>query len=720
MTLQGAASVVGPPPRLPCPATVSVAVPAGAPDACGTTASLSSGKSWAKRLLMALMLTAGLGWLATPGFAALVAADQADNDPYPASHFQPGDNGGTNFMAWVELELGGTYTGSRYMKQPGILPSADYAWWLGGKYAMGRGLTNALLAGTWHLVAVHNPDFYQYNNYFSGFNLKSSTQLAFGDGELLRVIFDKRASTGISVSINGGSSYTFLNCGWADGDGDTNEYDVGWDGFGNYTLAVTNLTEGKAASFRGTMASGAVAMLGVVTTGANNSKGIAFDGFEVNTDNSETWFGGGTHEVLINAANGTAGSFPGWNLRNIAGSLTIEATPTSKFTIKLKGSPGGPSGFSDSGTYSWEIAWAAGNVVGFNRIKFAVDISGFGTTPTGTFDVVLNGKSIYVVYAPAGGLCNYTTTTENHLGGTGNTEMHMLFENLSGLTSVQALIMDNCSISWVAYASDASQTGAGTGVSTNSRTLLPLAPKQTTKVELIAVKTGSGTATVNALAMDICGRGMSFDPVITRLEVTSGNWVQQRFTGLLAAEHYLQVINGTPGLRWLELNLNGHVFRLDPLAAGQIVAADLAVAMDEGDANVVVLTGSGAVESSALVLITDASSGNLVELTEIVKLTLSHTASGLLLSWPEILTGWQLQASATAAANWADVTNAPVAVAGQLTVPVLAADKAQFYRLRNPTGAAPSAASITPPSLTGAGSGGAVRRSTAARFGVAW
>jgi hypothetical protein len=658
-------------------------------------ATLGPSSSFFIRHLAALALAVGLGWLATPGFAALVAADKADNNPYPSSHFQLGDNGGYGFLGWVELEFGGYNTGSRYMKEPGILPSARYAWWLGGKYVMGRGLTNALLAGTWHLVAVHNPDFYQYDNYFSGFNLKSSTQLTFGDGELLRVIFDKRASTGISVSINGGSSYTFLDCGWTDGDGDTNEYDVGWDGFGNYTLAVTNLTEGKAASFRGTMASGAVAMLGVVTTGANNSKGIAFDGFEVNTDNSETWFGGGTHEVLINAANGTAGSFPGWNLRNIAGSLTIEATPTSKFTIKLKGPSGGPSGFSDSGTYSWEIAWAAGSVVGFNRIKFAVDVSGFGTTPTGTFDVVLNGKSIYVVYAPAGGLCTDTTAATYHLGGTGNTEMHMLFENLSGLTSVQALIMDNCSISWVAYASDDSQTGSGSGVSTNSRTLLPLVPKKTTKVELIAVKTGSGTATVNAIVMDICGRGKSFDPVITRLEVTTGNLVQQRFTGLLAAEHYLQVINDTPGLRWLELNLNGHVFRLDPLAAGQTVAADLAAAMDEGDANVVVLTGAGEVGSSALVLITDASSGNLVELTEIVKLTLSHTASGLLLSWPEPLVGWQLQASTAADANWSDVTNAPVTVAGQLTVPVLTASHAQFYRLRSPTGVARSATSAT-------------------------
>ena len=57
---------------------------------------------------------------------------------------------------------------------------------------------------------------------------------------------------------------------------------------------------------------------------------------------------------------------------------------------------------------------------------------------------------------------------------------------------------------------------------------------------------------MNVITVDTCGRGTSFDPVITTLQITSGNQMEQRFAGLLSAERYLQVFNGTPGLRWLE------------------------------------------------------------------------------------------------------------------------------------------------------------------------
>ena len=102
-----------------------------------------------------------------------------------------------------------------------------------------------------------------------------------GADELLRFGLNGSGGTGIYVSTDGGANYSFLDCGWDKGTGDTLEYNVGWDASGNYTLAVNNLTEPMAASFTGTMTPGTVSMLGAAVFGASSNEGLAFDGYEV-------------------------------------------------------------------------------------------------------------------------------------------------------------------------------------------------------------------------------------------------------------------------------------------------------------------------------------------------------------------------------------------------------------------------------------------------------
>ena len=328
----------------------------------------------------------------------------------------------------------------------------------------------------------------------------------------------------------------------------------------------------------------------------------------------------------------------------------------------------------------------------FNASKFIVTTTGF--TPglnAGTFSVLLQDKSVVLLFTPATPPppCSDITTPTAALEGA---VMVMTFINASGLSSVQALVLDNCAITGRQYSDTAAATNAGTAISgnieLNARTTLA---EGTKKVVLWAAKVTAGQpAAVNVLALDTCGRGKSFDPVITTLAVTSGNRVQQRFAGLLSAERYLQVINGIPGLQWLEVNLNGHIFRLNPLAAGQSVAADLALAMNEGDANVVVLTGYGDIGASALVLITDQAAGDLVQLSEVAELALALSGNRVAISWPEALAGWQLQASATLAGGWTDVTTTPMIANGYQTVSLAQRDHPQFFRLRKASGAAAS------------------------------
>ncbi len=224
----------------------------------------------AGRLLLALFLLGN----ASLCFAEIVA-DNADNDPYP-EHFNPGDNGGTGFTPWVTLE-GGT-PGSMYTAA--AIDGGSYSWGMSGTYALGRGFSITLDSGLWSMLAVHDTD----NTAFSGFNLRSSTDIGggFGDFELLRFGMDPADNTGIFVSTNSGANYDFIDCGWVDGGGDTIEYAVSWNSGGTYSLAVSNLSEsGVATFFSGDMTTGSVAMVGAAVLGATANESLTFDEYNV-------------------------------------------------------------------------------------------------------------------------------------------------------------------------------------------------------------------------------------------------------------------------------------------------------------------------------------------------------------------------------------------------------------------------------------------------------
>jgi autotransporter-associated beta strand protein len=456
--------------------------------------------------------------------------------------------------------------------------------------------------------------------------------------------------------------------------------------------AVSGFTLGSAQTLMGSgTVSGATTIAGTLAPGA--SVGTISTG-------AQTWAPGGTLEVEMDAATGSAGT--AWDLTAITGGLTITATnkpTTDVFTVKVIGPGGGPTGFSDTTAYSWVIATTTAGVNGFKPGNFVVDASAFGVSFTGSFSVALVDDAVHLVYAPAGSPCDNLTTASSGLELDGET-MVMTFVNESGLVSVQALRKENCTIVGREYTTTAALTNSGAAlpgeVELDARTLLTPGTK---KVVLWATRAVAGPAAVNVIAIDECGRGVSFDPIITTVEILEGNKVEQRFEGLLSAEHFLNVVNGTPGLERLEININGRVFAVN-LTDGQRVASDLRSAMREGTDNVVILTGHGAVGSSAFVTLTDTATGNEQPLEEIVLLTLGHSAAGLTLTWPETLEGWTLQASASANAGWADVTTPPTAANGQWTLTLTPTTGAQFYRLTAPTGVARPATTGTGTSLT--------------------
>lgn len=228
----------------------------------------------------AVALGVAINLLAAVAWADLVASDNADNDPYPVSGFLPDDNGGFGFRPWLVLESG--TPGAMFTTT--AIDDGVYSWGVSGTYALGRGLSGGMGSGRWRLLAMHDPD----NTAFSGFNLRSSTNIGggFADYELIRFGFDPSQigydGTGIYVSTNGGVSYALLDCGWVDGAGDTLEYAMSWDEAGAWSLMVSNLDEEVASTFEGSLASASpVEMLGSAVFGSSNDETLTFDDYGV-------------------------------------------------------------------------------------------------------------------------------------------------------------------------------------------------------------------------------------------------------------------------------------------------------------------------------------------------------------------------------------------------------------------------------------------------------
>ena len=190
-------------------------------------------------------------------------------------------------------------------------------------------------------------------------------------------------------------------------------------GSGTLTLAgastysgATTVSVGKLVVSGSTAVGSAVTVASGATLagGGTVSGSVAVDGTIAPADSAatgtlntgaESWNSGGTYNVEVKTAGGTAGLPLGWDLLNISGSLVVNATSGSKFTIKVIGIGLGskPSGFDNAKDWSWRIATASGGVDQFDASKFTIDKSGFtGTLGSGQFIVSQSGNNVYLEF----------------------------------------------------------------------------------------------------------------------------------------------------------------------------------------------------------------------------------------------------------------------------------------------------------------------------------
>ncbi len=150
------------------------------------------------------------------------------------------------------------------------------------------------------------------------------------------------------------------------------------------TLGIANTTGSATGSGGVTVNAGASLSGPGSIAGALILNGTIAPGASPGTMNtgSEIWNGGASYVWEINDVDAGAGTDPGWDLANINGTLTIDATPGSKFNIDVRSltlanAVGDVHDFNNGLDYAWTIVHTTGGITGFDPAAIALITSGF-------------------------------------------------------------------------------------------------------------------------------------------------------------------------------------------------------------------------------------------------------------------------------------------------------------------------------------------------------
>ncbi|HRZ86294.1 MAG TPA: autotransporter-associated beta strand repeat-containing protein [bacterium] len=121
------------------------------------------------------------------------------------------------------------------------------------------------------------------------------------------------------------------------------------------------------------------------------------------------WNAGGDYFWEINNAAGTEGAVSGWDLLDITGTLTINATTDNTFLIDVASltalnQPGDAANFDFANDYVWTIARASNGISGFNTNKFVLNLDDFtNEIGAGSFYLAKDGNNLNIVFDGIGG-----------------------------------------------------------------------------------------------------------------------------------------------------------------------------------------------------------------------------------------------------------------------------------------------------------------------------
>jgi autotransporter-associated beta strand protein len=306
-------------------------------------------------------------------------------------------------------------------------------------------------------------------------SLGSGGNITFGGGTLQ---YGTGLNTDISSRLKNSASAILIdtnsnNVTFASNLGSTNSGGLTKTGTGTLILGTDNTYSGTTTVNAGTLqlsgnistsaltvATGGILSIGNTTTMAKyNASSITLQG------------GSGYAFTIGNVSSSVAGT--DYDQLTATGALTLSNTAASPFTVYLNGTP---TGWSNVGTYSWNIISAA-SVTGFNSGNFALNTSQFGIASanrTGTWSFSNAGGNITL---------NYTLATPDYIwdGGSGNwTDSYSA--GVRGFSPANPTANDNLYFS-----------GSGGGTVTNT-----MANSTISSVNFITFNSTAGAYTLNA------------------------------------------------------------------------------------------------------------------------------------------------------------------------------------------------------------------------------
>jgi hypothetical protein len=144
--------------------------------------------------------------------------------------------------------------------------------------------------------------------------------------------------------------------------------------------------------------------------------------------------------------------------------------------------------------------------------------------------------------------------------------------------------------------------------SSNATTVVPLFVVGSTSAQIItSTKIDQTQGSSLALTVtDMAGNVTRCDPIVPGLghRGSLSGVVTRRFANLLASEAKISILNGRPGLRSITVRVNGKLFTVKQLSAGQSRKINVASAMLPGHKNTITVRAKGLRASNATILIT--------------------------------------------------------------------------------------------------------------------
>jgi hypothetical protein len=104
---------------------------------------------------------------------------------------------------------------------------------------------------------------------------------------------------------------------------------------------------------------------------------------------------------------------------------------------------------------------------------------------------------------------------------------------------------------------------------------------------------------------DLAGNVTECDPVLTQEVRENGKPESSTYAGITPEEHVVTVYNGDPGLRMLEIDVNGKKLKMTGLRPGEERSLDVASAVTPGMSSIFTLTAHGKPGGGATVMIWD-------------------------------------------------------------------------------------------------------------------